>query len=215
MAHEPPAHTKATRSDWLAAARLVLVEAGVQSIKISRLATDLGVGRASFYWYFKDRAALLDALLDDWSSANIHPFIQRAERETDTIVDSVLAVFECWVDPDLFDAQLEFAIREWARRDPVVREQLESADQARMDALEAMHRRHGASPEDALVRARVHYHSQIGLYALGQIDPTPRRNELVAHYLRVFTGEDPSLEQVRRFQHYALELDGLREGADR
>ncbi len=202
-----PPHTKATRDDWLDAARSVLVDTGVQSVKISRLATELGVGRASFYWYFDDRAALLDALLQEWSSANIRPLVERAEQPADSIVEAVLGVFECWVDPSLFDVQLEFAIREWARRDPAVRRELDVADRMRMDALEAMHRRHGASPKEALVRARVHYQSQIGLYALGAVEPMERRNDLLIDYLRVFTGEEPDDGLVRRFRRYALQFD--------
>ncbi len=184
----------------------MLIGSGVQSVKISRLAVQLGVSRASFYWYFADRQALLDALLDEWREANIRVFEERAERPEPTVIESVLAVFECWVDRRLFDPRLEFAVRDWARRDDDVRRSLEEADNRRIEALESMHLRHGASATEARVRARVHYHSQIGLYALGQVDSMDCRNEMLGDYLRVFTGEDPHPVQVEQFRVYALSV---------
>ena len=61
-AADPPPHTKVTRLDWILAARAVLLEAGVEQVKIKVLAETLGVSRASFYWYFTNRTDLLNAL---------------------------------------------------------------------------------------------------------------------------------------------------------
>lgn len=193
-------HTKATREDWLAAARATLISSGVEKVKIAALSTQLGVARSSFYWYFANRQELLDALLEFWRNKNTAPIVERAERSAPTITQAVLNVFECWSDVNLFDPKLDFAIREWARRDPVVRELLDEADSARLEALVEMHHRFGQSNPDALVLARVHYHSQIGLYALGAEPSMKTRRERLPAYLRAFTGEDPTSQELSDFQ---------------
>jgi AcrR family transcriptional regulator len=53
------------REDWLKAA-LSLCAAGIDSVKVAPLAERLGVTTGSFYWHFKNRRELLEALLDYW-----------------------------------------------------------------------------------------------------------------------------------------------------
>src|SRR5215471_6141327 len=54
------------REDWLRAARIALRRRGPDSVRIERLARNLGVTKGSFYWHFKDRDELLEALLREW-----------------------------------------------------------------------------------------------------------------------------------------------------
>ena len=54
-----------TRDDWLKAA-LRLCELGIESVKVAPLAADMDVTTESFYWHFKNRRALLEALLEYW-----------------------------------------------------------------------------------------------------------------------------------------------------
>jgi AcrR family transcriptional regulator len=48
---------------WLDAAYQLLVEGGVEAVKVMPLAEKLGLSRTSFYWHFADREALLDGLV--------------------------------------------------------------------------------------------------------------------------------------------------------
>ena len=198
--------TRVTREDWLRAARAALVDEGVDRVKVALLATQLGVARSSFYWYFAEREDLLAALLEEWEAHNTHSIQQRAARPAATITEALLHVFECWADPDLFDAPLEFAVRDWARRDDVVRERLAAADAARIAALATQHRRFGYERKEALVRARVQYHSQLGLYAMGRRESHAERLRLLPTYVRVFAGIDASPEELRSFERYVRTL---------
>jgi AcrR family transcriptional regulator len=54
------------RDDWLRAARLALLEGGVEAVRVAKLARDLRVTKGSFYWHFKDRDELLELLLREW-----------------------------------------------------------------------------------------------------------------------------------------------------
>ena len=197
-----PPHSRVSRADWLRAAREALVADGIDRVRITVLAERLGVARSSFYWYFRDRDDLTSALLDEWELHNTASLIQRAERRADTITGALLHVFECWADPRLFDVQLEFAVRAWARTDEQVRTRLAAADERRIAAFVELHRRFGYPRTEALVRSRVQYHSQIGMYALGVDEPTAERLRLLPTYLRVFTGIDASKAELARFTRW-------------
>jgi AcrR family transcriptional regulator len=55
-----------TRDDWMRAARLALLDGGPGAVRVEKLARDLRVTKGSFYWHFKDREDLLEALLREW-----------------------------------------------------------------------------------------------------------------------------------------------------
>ena len=55
-----------SRQDWIDAAWSALGEGGVEAVRVERLARRLGVTKGSFYWHFKNRQDLIDALLDRW-----------------------------------------------------------------------------------------------------------------------------------------------------
>jgi len=203
-----PPQRRVTRADWLRASRNALIAEGIERVKVAVIAEELGVARSSFYWYFTDRDQLTDALLDEWASHNTVSIIERAERPADTITGALLCVFECYADRALFDVQLEFAVREWARRDDTVRARLSEADARRIEALTGLHRRFGYDPTEALVRARVQYHSQIGMYALGVDDPSSERLRLLPAYVHVFTGVDATPAELTRFRRWVRSLDG-------
>jgi AcrR family transcriptional regulator len=54
------------RDDWINGALGLLSTAGVDGVRIFHLAERLGVTSGSFYWHFKTRRELYDALVDYW-----------------------------------------------------------------------------------------------------------------------------------------------------
>lgn len=200
--------TKATAQDWLDIALRTLVEDGVDHVRILPLAQRLGVSRSSFYWYFESREDLLSRLLQVWQEKNTRGIIAQAERPSGSIAEAVLHVFECWIDENLFDPRLDFAIREWARRSPEVKVIVQRSDDDRVDALAAMFRRHGFSREDAPVRAAIVYFMQVGYYALDIQEPLKLRIAKLRAYVRGFTGTEASNTEIRRFLRAAAAVDG-------
>ncbi len=55
-----------SRDDWVEAAWETLGEAGVDGVRVEGLARKLGVTKGSFYWHFKNRRDLIDALFERW-----------------------------------------------------------------------------------------------------------------------------------------------------
>ena len=184
-------NVKATRDDWLDLALSVLAVEGVAHVTVLNLSERLGVSRSSFYWYFKNRDELLDALLDRWDRLNTRSIVAQANEPAATVNEAVCSVFRCWVNPAIFSPRLDFAVREWARRSASVPQGLDRSDRVRTEALKALFVRFGYGDEDALVRARVLYYMQIGYYALDLKEPIEARLNLTPHYLKAFTGSGP------------------------
>lgn len=189
-------HIKVTRDDWLNIARDMLVHHGVAEVKILTLSERLGVSRSSFYWYFENRADLLDALLEEWGSRNTAKIKDHCARPAPSISDAVCNFFRCFLDPSLFDQGLDFAIREWSRRDPDLRARLDAADADRVSAVTEMFQRFGYAPEDADARARILYFMQLGYHALEVREPIHTRMSRLGPYLRGFTGQEPDPRAV-------------------
>ena len=187
------------REDWVRTALQILIEEGAAEVKILTLANRMGCSRSNFYWFFQDRDALLDALLQHWQSRNTTAILDRSSRPAARVSQAVLNVFDCWADPDLFDARLDFAIREWARRSVQVAAEVARADALRLDAVIALFARHGASQAQAIVRARTLYFMQLGYYALGIRETTEARMALLPEYVFAFCGEMPNPQDTHNF----------------
>ena len=190
---------KVPEKAWLEAAYQLLTESGVEAVKVMPLAKKLGVSRTGFYWHFKDRDALLEAMIYRWEEKNTGNLVARAEAYAESIVESVFNLFDCWLDNDLFDAPLELAIRNWARNDAALQERLDAADAERRRALTDMFRRHGYDPEQALVRAMTMIYTQIGYFSMHVKEDPQTRIGRMPNYVEVFTGSRPSENDIRRF----------------
>ena len=191
-------HTKATRQDWLTIARDILVHDGVGEVKILKMAETLGVSRSSFYWYFENRNDLLDALLAEWKDRNTARIVQRCEAPSGNITEALCNFFLCFVDPTQFDTGLDFAVREWARRDDKLRALVDTADAERIAAATHMYAQHGYASKDADARARILYFMQLGYHALKVVEPMDLRMSRVGPYIEGFTGlpADPQALQA-------------------
>lgn len=184
---------------WLDAAYVLLIEAGVEAVKVMPLAKRLGLSRTSFYWHFPDREALLAALIERWQTRNTGNLVARTEAYAATITEAVLNLFDCWITPELFDARLEFVMRNWALTDPALAQIFDAADAARIAALRAMFARFGFAPDQADIRARTIYLTQVGYISMRATEPLPLRVRRMPAYIEAFTGFKPSPPEVARF----------------
>lgn len=197
---------KSTPEAWLQIALETLISEGVESVRVLTLSHKLGVSRSSFYWYFESRQDLLDKLLEVWRNTNTRFIVEHAARPSATVIRGVMSIFECWLDERLFDPRLDFAIRAWARHSVDVRRIIDQADEERVAAIADMYRRHGYAQQDAFVRARVLYFMQIGYYSLGIEETISSRLSLVGDYLRAFTGQEPTEEDIADMARHAAEI---------
>lgn len=190
---------RGSESLWLDAAYRALIAGGVGAVRVAPLAIGLGLSRTSFYWHFADREALLAALIARWQQHNTAGLIARTEAYAQTITEAVLNLFDCWITPDLFDSDMEFAIRNWARSAPELAATLTKTDEARLAALAAMFLRFGYSADQADIRARMIYLTQVGYIAMRTDEPLALRLRRIPAYAEAFTGCTPTRAEVDRF----------------
>ena len=180
---------RTSREDWIEAALDTLISEGVEQVKVLVIAEKLSCARSSFYWYFKNRAALLDALLDHWQSSNAKSVIAKSRLRAPTINKALINVFECWVDENLFDTRLDFAIRDWARRSGAVRRAVDISDGYILDALAQMFVRYGYAVPEAETRARIVYYTQIGYNTMDPQETMAERMTRGPEYVFCMTGQ--------------------------
>lgn len=192
-------HVKVTRQDWLNMARDVLVNEGAGEVKILGLANRMGVSRSSFYWYFKDRADLQSALLEEWEVRNTAQIVSHCQMPAANITETVCNFFRCFVDSTKFDRGLDFAIREWSRRDQAIRARVDGADKSRISGLTTAFAKHGFAAADADARARILYFMQLGYHALEVREDVETRMSRLAPYIRGFTGQEPDPAALNDF----------------
>ncbi len=202
-----PGNVKVMRQDWLNVAMDLLVSDGVEQVKVLTIGDRLGVSRSSFYWYFKSRQDLLDALLEQWEQTNTAALIGQSKAPAETITEAVCNVFRCSVDATLFNNALDFAVREWARRSGKVRTVLDRSDSARIGALEAMFRRFGYPQRESLARARTLYYMQLGYNSADLKEDMSERLKLLPDYLVAFTGKKGRPKEIRDFKAFAKSVE--------
>jgi AcrR family transcriptional regulator len=184
---------------WLQAAYDALLGAGVDSVKILPLAKRLRLSRTSFYWFFKDREELLAALLSRWRDKNTGNLVRQTQAYAESLAEAMLNVFDCWLDPGLFDSRFEAAVRSWALQSADILAEVRAADQTRIEALTRMFVRFGCPDSVADVRARTTYLVQIGYISMQSSEDLAVRMQRIPDYIAIFTGQTPQQRELDRF----------------
>lgn len=195
----PDSGWRGSAEGWLEAAYDALKESGVDAVRVMPLAKRLNLSRTSFYWFFQDREQLLAALLARWKDKNTGGMLKQSESYAENITEAILNVFECWLNPELFDSQFEFAVRSWALQSEEVASEIAAADATRINALSAMFRRFGYDPDGADTRARTIYLTQIGYISMKTSEDITQRFRRIPHYVAIFTGKTPKQRELDRF----------------
>ncbi|MGY5803666.1 TetR/AcrR family transcriptional regulator [Rhizobium sp. LEGMi12c] len=190
---------RGSQEGWLEAAYSLLIDSGIDSVKILPLAKKLKLSRTSFYWFFKDREELLEALVGKWRDKNTGNLVKQSEAYAESLVEAMLNVFDCWLNKDLFDSQFEFAVRSWALQSPDILKEVREADQARVEALSRMFMRFGLDPAAADVRARTTYLVQIGYISMQSQEDIALRMKRIPEYIAIYTGQIPQQRELDRF----------------
>lgn len=155
---------KLGQQDWIEAGLRAMTDGGVDAVRVERLAEALGVTKGSFYWHFKDRGALLAALLSAWQTLATNDIIARVEAEGGTPADRLRNVFTIVAQSD---GRLDQAIRSWSVQDAKARSAQRQIDERRLTYLDGLFRDIGFAPTEAIARARLVYHSLVGQFMIG------------------------------------------------
>jgi AcrR family transcriptional regulator len=159
------------RKDWIDAAVKRLAESGVDAVRVERLARDVGVTKGSFYWHFKDRADLLEAVLREWEATTER--VSRALPEDATPSERMERFLELITASaaDADQAALENAVLAWAQKDSAVAERVAAVEARRTADAEQLLAELGFPPAEAASWADIGYTTFMGMMNRSTRDP--------------------------------------------
>jgi len=149
---------------WVEEAIDVLANEGVTGLRVEVLAKRCGVTKGSFYWHFKDRQALLDAVLAQWKVGRIRDIEKttsvRAGHESQQLH---YAIEVYGASRNRRGMAIELAVRDWARHDPQAAAIVEDVDLYRLECTQKLFVAAGMSDAEAKSRSLLLYACVFGL----------------------------------------------------
>jgi len=170
------------RQDWIEGAIDVLAEHGVGGLRVEVLAKNFGVTKGSFYWHFKDRQDLLDAVLALWKEGRLRDI----EKQTAAPAGKAFAQIHHLIDvygalKNRKGMAIELAVRDWARHDAAVSAVVEEVDSYRLQCTQRLFSALGLSADEARARSIL-----VFAYVFG-------------HSLMAYDRSDPKLPELRHW----------------
>ena len=144
---------RVSKDQWLAQALEVFTSEGEPGVRIESLAREIGVAKAGFYWHFKDRADLLDQLLDYWAHEYTEVVTSNESLQQLPAAERLLATMEMIWEHDLAGLDLHFHV--WARKDAKVARKLQQVVRKRLDYVKSLFSDAGFSGDELEMRARL------------------------------------------------------------
>jgi AcrR family transcriptional regulator len=148
------------RAQWLVAGLESLRKGGVGEVRVERLAAELGITKGSFYWHFKSRSDLLEALLEHWSREMTDVEFERIQAMRGGLAARLLALAEDVLEKGM--GRYDPAIRAWARTHRKVAAAVGQVDRRRVRALTGFFEDGGFGAGEARTRARLFYTFLLG-----------------------------------------------------
>lgn len=168
--------SRSTRQDWVVAAFEILVELGVASVTVDRIAERTGVSRGSFYHFFSDRDELLQAILEYWTenwTTSVRKQVTALGLDPKTTLFALMKFIRANKAAD-YDAP----IRAWALHDSLARKVVKQADEIRLDFIRSQFLNMGFRGLDAENRARLLLHYEMANPAI-HYDSTAEDDEIL------------------------------------
>lgn len=171
---EAEKNTRLSREDWILAALELMTSEGVDGVKIVPLAERLGVTSGSFYWHFKNRRELYDALLEFWEKELTDAAMVEARQFEGSPQDRIWNLMEQVMDAGM--ARYDLAIWHWAQTDVKAQTIFKRTINKRFDFSRWLFKQAGFSDAQAEARGRM-----MAVYMMGEStlipDPPDKRKK--------------------------------------
>ena len=143
---------------WIKAGFAELARSGVEGVRVEVLGKNLGVTKGGFYRRFRDRAALLEGMLEEWRLGRIAAIEQQASLEGESPRERLKALIRLYSERTNTEGMaIELAIRQWARSDEAAALAVARVDAARLKNVTQLYRATGLDAEEAEAQAFLFY----------------------------------------------------------
>ncbi|MBR0696561.1 TetR/AcrR family transcriptional regulator [Bradyrhizobium lablabi] len=143
---------------WVTAGFAEIARSGIEGVRVEVLAKNLGVTKGGFYRRFRDRAALLDAMLASWRDGRIAAIEKQTALDGATARERLKGLIKLYSERMNTEAMaIELAIRNWARTDEAAATAVASVDAARLKNVGQLYRATGLPAEQADAKSFLFY----------------------------------------------------------
>lgn len=143
---------------WIEAGFAEIAESGVEGVRVEVLAKNLGVTKGGFYRRFRDRAALLEAMLGHWRDGRIAAIEKQTSLDGASARERLKAVIKLYSERMNTEGMaVELAIRQWARTDDNAAAAVATVDAARLKNVAQLYQAMGLVPDEAEAQAFLFY----------------------------------------------------------
>jgi AcrR family transcriptional regulator len=182
---------------WIEAGFKELAQSGVEGVRVEVLAKHLGVTKGGFYRRFRDRAALLEAMLHDWSEGRIAAIEKQTSLDGATARERLKALVALYSERMNTEGMaVELAIRQWARADEAAANAVAGVDAARLKNVGQLYRATGLPAEAADAQAFLFYCFIFGQSLLFLERGPRKRAQLVAKSAETLLRDQVQRDQV-------------------
>ena len=149
-----------TRESWIIAAFETLYEEGIDAVCVEPLAKKLKVTKGSFYWHFKNRPELHNALLDYWEKEMTQSVLDEANKFHGNPRQRLINALTEIVGKER--TKYDPAVRTWAKTNEKVNKVVEYIDKIRLSFLKGLFDDIGFDKQEAEIRSRLMYYYIMG-----------------------------------------------------
>ena len=176
-----------TRADWISGAWEMLGEKGLEGVRVEPLARRLGVTKGSFYWHFKGRQELIEALLEHWF-ALWDDEISNDRLGQSNPVDRIWVLFENVIGR--LSRGQTVSLRMLSHSDEDIARRIEERDRQRLAFLIDQLQELGFSPQEARVRGQVYQVLMTGEFLRSGGQPLSARIERARDYHQLLSSKN-------------------------
>jgi AcrR family transcriptional regulator len=154
-----PTRDQLGRDDWVRAAIEIMIDSSVEHVRVEGIARELNVSKGSFYWHFKNRDDLLDAVLETWTREATLSVSDRVRQRAGSPADRLMLFLRLPLNSRKASkaSDLELAILGWARRSRMAEDAVAKVDQLRVEELVSIFNELGFDAEKSAANAHTAY----------------------------------------------------------
>ena len=142
---------RVSKRDWLDKALEVFVHGGIDAVRVNELARKLDVAKSGFYWHFRDRADLLEAMQHYWVDEFSRQLINETHSQDAPVRDRLVSLVEAIRTRE--SGKLDLAFASWARKDPSVRKLVDQVRDMRVAFVKGLLSETGLNDAEGMSRA--------------------------------------------------------------
>ena len=148
---------------WIKVGLDALKAEGLNQFSVEALARKVGVTKGSFYWHFKDKEDYFKRVVDYWQQNQlliIHSFSNKPSADP---CEQLWRVMQFMLEKNSSD---DIAMRSWVKHYAYATKAVKKVDKMRLQYLQGLFKDIGFNRQNAILRAQMLYHYQVGEHTI-------------------------------------------------